>query len=93
VVLKQQDALQGPEVITPNDDGKNDCLVFRGVNPKQSNRLTVLDRTGEVKYTMDDYKNDWSGKDKKGQTLTQGVYYYVFINGDHSVKGFFEVLY
>ncbi len=93
VILEQQDALQGPNVITPNNDGKNDFLVFRGVDPKQDNKLVVFDRAGDVKYTKENYQNDWSGIDKKGEALNKGTYYYTFTNGDNTVKGFFELLY
>lgn len=94
IILKEQESLQGPNVVTPNEDGKNDYLTIRGVNAKFSNRhLVIFDRLGDVKYSNEAYNNDWAGKNNKGELLSKGTYYYIFTNGDNSVKGFFELLY
>lgn len=93
VTLKVQDALEAPEIITPNEDGKNDYFVIRGVNDKADNRLDVFDKWGDVKYSSVNYLNDWSGKSNTGDQVTEGTYYYVFKNGTNVLKGFVEVKY
>ncbi|WP_028979316.1 gliding motility-associated C-terminal domain-containing protein [Sporocytophaga myxococcoides] len=93
VTLKVQDALEAPEIITPNDDGKNDYFVIRGVNDKADNRLDVFDKWGDIKYSSVNYLNDWNGKSNNGDKVTEGTYYYVFKNGVNVLKGFVEVKY
>lgn len=93
VTLKAQEKMQAPHIITPNNDGKNDLLVIRGINPKLDNKLVIFDRMGQVKFSRTNYQNDWDGKDKEGNLVSKGTYYYIFTNGDESIKGFFEVLY
>ncbi|GAL85165.1 hypothetical protein MYP_2394 [Sporocytophaga myxococcoides] len=93
ITLKAQDALEAPEIITPNDDGKNDYFVIRGVNDKSDNKLEVFDKWGDIKYSKDNYLNDWNGKTNNGDQITEGTYYYVFKNGANVLKGFVEVKY
>ncbi|MCR6639033.1 MAG: gliding motility-associated C-terminal domain-containing protein [Sporocytophaga sp.] len=93
VTLKVQDALEAPEIITPNDDGLNDYFVIRGVNDKSDNKLDVFDKWGDIKYSRNNYLNDWNGKSINGDQLTEGTYYYVFKNGANVLKGFVEVKY
>lgn len=93
ITLKVQDALEAPEIITPNDDGKNDYFVIRGVNDKSDNKLEVFDKWGDIKYSRFNYLNDWNGKLNNGDQITEGTYYYVFKNGANVLKGFVEVKY
>jgi gliding motility-associated-like protein len=91
IFLKKQDELDAPDFISPNNDGKNDLFLIKGIDPNQTNRLIIFDRWGEVKYTKDGYLNDWSGTDLKGEKLDQQTYFYIFKNGSKTIKGFFEL--
>ncbi|MBO9701417.1 MAG: gliding motility-associated C-terminal domain-containing protein [Sporocytophaga sp.] len=93
VTLKVEDALEAPEIITPNEDGKNDYFVIRGVNDKADNRLDIFDKWGDIKYSCANYLNNWNGKTNTGAQVTEGTYYYVFKNGANVLKGFVEVKY
>lgn len=93
VTLQKKEDLQGPNVITPNEDGKNDYFVIRGLDGQKSKKLIVFDRMGHVKFEQENYTNDWDGKDEDGELLNKGTYYYIFTNGNNQVKGFFELLY
>ncbi|NRB53652.1 MAG: gliding motility-associated C-terminal domain-containing protein [Saprospiraceae bacterium] len=73
-------------LITPNDDGMNDALEFRGVEKFGPNKLEVYNRWGslvyqKVNYQLDDERFDGT---KNGQRLPAGNYYYVlsFTTGD-----------
>lgn len=70
-----------PSVITPNNDGKNDSFRVSEYDGKIS--LTILNRWGSVEFSSDDYKNDWSGKNTKGNDLPADTYFYIlrFDNG------------
>ncbi|HEY8401273.1 MAG TPA: gliding motility-associated C-terminal domain-containing protein [Cytophagaceae bacterium] len=93
ITLKEQEALQAPDIITPNDDGKNDYLAIRGIDSRESNELSIFNRLGEMKFNTTNYQNNWGGTDEKGQLLPQGTYYYIFRNGKNTIKGFFEIRY
>ncbi|MDX2191050.1 MAG: gliding motility-associated C-terminal domain-containing protein, partial [Bacteroidota bacterium] len=103
IFIRKQDALEAPNLITPNDDGKNDLFIIKGINPKSSSKLTIIDRSGNTKFTresrqeiIDDksvypFDNDWNGVDNKGDQLPDGPYFYFFTNGDREIKGFLEI--
>ncbi|TBH75281.1 hypothetical protein EWU20_01525 [Aquirufa antheringensis] len=62
-----------PQGISPNNDDKNDRLVFKGlVFRKLPNHLSVYNRWGTLVFEMDDYDNSWSGT-----ILPDGTYFYV----------------
>ena len=70
-----------PEVFTPNDDGKNDLFVIKGIKGTE-NTLTVYNRWGNKVYKMENYDNTWNGMPNVGgtlgnQKLPQGTYYYI----------------
>ncbi|MCS6824521.1 MAG: gliding motility-associated C-terminal domain-containing protein [Cytophagaceae bacterium] len=91
VVLLQRENLDVPNFITPNNDGKNDLFVIRGIDPEFNNELKVYNRLGNLVFSAANYENNWSGTDMKGQVLEAGTYYFIFTNGKSSKKGFFEV--
>ncbi len=67
--------LKIPNVITPNGDGVNDFFYLGPVLP--NTRLTILDRWGSVIYQTDEYKNEWNGRDRRGNLVMDGVYTYL----------------
>ncbi len=69
--------------LTPNGDGRNDYLVFKvvsiencAINYAQS-EIIIYNRWGDIIYEASPYKNDWGGKNQKGEDLPPGVYYFV----------------
>ncbi|MBR9921941.1 MAG: T9SS type B sorting domain-containing protein [Bacteroidetes bacterium] len=72
-----------PNGITPNDDGKNDALVFDQLllNPEDypEARIVIFNRWGDTVYEAQPYQNDWRGTNMEGQDLPQGTYYYVLL--------------
>lgn len=73
-------------LITPNDDGMNDELEFRGVEKFGPNKLEVYNRWGSLVYQKVNYQLDEERFDgtKNGKKLPAGNYYYVlsFTTGD-----------
>ncbi len=59
-----------PNVITPNDDGKNDYLEFIDLVHFPSNELLIINRWGMKVYEKVGYQNDWDG-----EGLGPGLYY------------------
>jgi gliding motility-associated-like protein len=74
-----------PQAITPNGDGKNDTLIFRGLPGLNiENRLTIYNRWGNIVFSTGNYQNNWSGQtdDAFGAMATNsqlpdGTYYYI----------------
>jgi len=64
-------------VMTPNNDGKNDFLTFINLENYSPNKLAVYNRWGKSVYKTDDYQNDWDG-----DNYSEGTYYYVLEVGD-----------
>ena len=65
--------------ISPNDDGKNDVLFFRGLDNYPTNQLSIFNRWGDLLYSKPNYQQDgiyWDAT-YKGQLLPAGIYYYV----------------
>jgi len=89
-----------PEGFSPNGDGKNDKLVFGGLENYLQSQLYVYTRLGLLVYQSSDYQNDWNGKPSEKtleslQTVPTGVYYYILKLGGTTrvVKGFIYVGY
>lgn len=67
-----------PEGFSPNGDGKNDLLVFTGLEYFAPASLKVFNRYGNIVYDANDYKNDWNGTTSAGgRPLPDGTYYYI----------------
>jgi gliding motility-associated-like protein len=72
-----EDELYFPNVITPNDDHKND--VFLLDESLLDSRLKIFNRWGEIVYETNTYKNSWGGAN-----LSSGVYFYYLENPCYS---------
>jgi gliding motility-associated-like protein len=60
-----------PNVITPNDDGKNDYFML-DEHLVGSATLKVINRWGKEVYYADSYENKWNAND-----LADGIYFFV----------------
>ncbi|MBT8230542.1 MAG: gliding motility-associated C-terminal domain-containing protein, partial [Bacteroidia bacterium] len=75
-------------ILTPNGDGKNDELVFRGLEAFPENKLTIFNRWGGVIYEKVGYQRDgqrWSGL-RDGIELPADTYYYILEFADLKLK-------
>lgn len=61
-----------PNVITPNDDNKNETFVISNLEYHPNTKIKIYNRWGRMVYSSDNYKNDW-----KGENVSAGTYYYV----------------
>ncbi len=76
-----------PDVISPNNDGSNDVLIFPDLETCGSdadcdvkypnNELIIANRWGSEVFRAKPYRNNWDGKNNNGERLPQGTYYYV----------------
>jgi gliding motility-associated-like protein len=62
-----------PQGISPNGDGKNDRLVFKGLFLRKiPNHLSIFNRWGTLVFEMESYDNSFTGT-----SLPDGTYYYI----------------
>jgi gliding motility-associated-like protein len=79
-------------VITPNNDGLNDFLVFPGVEDIRGCEIIIFNRWGIEVYRNENYQNNWDGRDHKDRDLIQDTYYYILrIPPDRVIKNFVEI--
>jgi len=74
--------------ISPNNDGLNDWLYIPNIELFPNNRVTIFNAFGEIIFQTDNYNNlcpianpgnsrVWEGRNRRGQLVPDGVYYYV----------------
>jgi gliding motility-associated-like protein len=64
-----------PNVITPNNDGKNDYLEIADLKTEFYS-ITIFNRWGEMVYTSTTVDEKWYGE-KDGVKLADGTYFYI----------------
>lgn len=69
--------LQIPNVMTMNGDGTNDAITMPMMDDDcVEYKVTILNRWGNVVYVCDKGNPTFYGKNKDGNVLSEGVYYY-----------------
>jgi gliding motility-associated-like protein len=83
-----------PDGFSPDGDGTNDKFVIPGIEKYPNNKLTIVNRWGDVVYEKSQYQNDWGGEPNKGILINKGVlpagnYFYIFETGttDKAITG------
>lgn len=66
-----------PNTFTPNDDGFNDIFKPRLSRFISRIEFKVYNEWGNKVFETSDPKINWDGKNKRGQQLNDGVYYYI----------------
>ncbi|HEX8547185.1 MAG TPA: choice-of-anchor L domain-containing protein [Cytophagaceae bacterium] len=76
-----------PNLLTINDDGKNDFFKVIGIEPGIWG-LSIYNRWGALVYQNEEYGFDWNGN-----RIEEGVYYYFLENPskDRSFKGWVQI--
>lgn len=82
-------SVEVPNVFTPNNDGIND--VFKLISNEGFEQLScyILNRWGAVIRSFDQANFEWDGKDKAGNKMMEGVYFYIIkgqFNGGEPIE-------
>jgi gliding motility-associated-like protein len=81
-----------PNIITPNDDNKNDIFTIEGLEGFQGSYLLIKNRWGVTVFESSDYKNDWDGTTSSGEDVKEGTYYYIFQRSDgEGFSGYLQI--
>lgn len=100
-IAPDKDCVEVTELVTPNNDGKNDALTFSFLNMYPNHKLSIYNRWGSLVYETKNYQNNWSGMANtgalvgKGELLPAATYFYLFDpgNGEKPIRGFVELQY
>ncbi len=83
-----------PNIITPNEDGKNDELFVNCLEDLYpNNNIKIFNRWGDMVYQSEPYRNDWKGT-YKGEPLPPGTYFYILqldVNVNDLLQGYFTI--
>ena len=80
VFISVFDLTLSPMIITPNNDGFNDCLVIPGYDYGQEipdSQLDIFNRWGNLVFHADSYYNNWCGEISLGKIVPSGTYFFV----------------
>ena len=76
-------------LITANNDNKNDCLHAISNNANEIIRMTIYNSWGSSIFSDNNYKNNWCPNNE----LSDGVYYYeATYNNNCSKKGWVQII-
>ncbi|WP_276364558.1 gliding motility-associated C-terminal domain-containing protein [Daejeonella sp. H1SJ63] len=93
-VLNDYKAIKPTNIITPNNDGKNDKWIIENIDMYPNHTVKIFDKAGRVFYTSRNYQNDWDGT-YQGSPLIEDTYYYIIDFGADArpIKGFITIIY
>ncbi len=67
-----------PQGLSPNGDGKNDCLVLDHLEDREDiTRIEIFNRLGIKIYELNEYLGEWCGTNQDGKKMPVGTYFYV----------------
>lgn len=93
-----QTPLKANEIMTPNNDLKNDALVIGYADETKDNTLIIFNEVGNQVYSKSNYRNDWKGVDGYGNDLENGTYFFVFTEYNsggtkgRELKSYFQII-
>jgi large repetitive protein len=90
------DTLQVFRGFSPNNDGKNDRFVIRGIENFPDNEVIIMNRWGNQVFSRKGYRNEdgWDG-DWNGKHVPDGTYFYCIRLNDpknQQFTGYFQLM-
>lgn len=77
-----------PNVITPNNDGKNDLFYLNFLFEK----VQIYNRWGQSLFESNNNESQWNGRTTSGNEVPDGTYYYIITTKENTYKGFIQLL-
>jgi gliding motility-associated-like protein len=76
ITVKTDPSIANPvSVFTPNGDGINDYFVFQSKNIVKM-KADIFDKNGTSIYTYSGIDGKWDGRNKMGEDVEEGIYFY-----------------
>ena len=67
-----------PQGLSPNGDGFNDCLILDHLEDREDiGKIEVFNRYGTKIYELNEYIDQWCGRDQNGKVVPVGTYFYI----------------
>ena len=67
-----------PQGLSPNGDGFNDCLILDHLEDREDiDKIEVFNRYGTKIYELNEYVDQWCGRDQDGKVVPVGTYFYI----------------
>ena len=63
--------------VSPNSGGGNQFWVIQNIENYPEAKITIFDVNGFPVFTTTNYQNTWDGRNRNGETLPDGTYYYI----------------
>lgn len=89
-----------PQLITPNNDGKNETFEIKGISVYPNNDLEIFNRWGNLVFSIKGYNNTFDGtpnhKSGSDGKLPSGTYFFILKLNDSAntvFKGYVELMY
>jgi gliding motility-associated-like protein len=81
-------------LVTPDGNGMNDKWEIKNIVTYPENHVLILDSSNQVILDQENYSNTWDGRNKHGEMLPDGTYYYIlsFKESDRQYKGFITLI-
>ena len=82
-----------PQILTPNNDSKNDLWVLGYYEKYPNVSVQIMNRWGNKVFESEKpYKDNWDGKNMNGEFIPTGTYFYIIDkgNGEEILSGYIE---
>lgn len=73
-------------ILTPDNNGMNDTWIVEFIESYPNNEVIIVNEIGQEVFRKKNYDNSWNGKNKTGEILPDGTYYFHLIFDDSVVE-------
>jgi gliding motility-associated-like protein len=82
-----------PNIISTNSNADNHRWAIDSLYENcASFELQILNRWGQMVFNTNSSQKTFEGKNENGESLPEGIYFYVFTSGDQKRQGFLHVI-
>lgn len=94
VRVKKNYDLKIYNIVTPDNNGLNDTWQIENISSYPDNKVLLFDQWNNLVFEETNYSNDWAGRNKRGELLPPGTYFYQisFTSSTKIFRGFITLL-
>ena len=76
VIVMKELPISVMNLLTLNDDGKNDVWKIYDIDAYGVYEVSIFDRDGTIVFESKNYNNAWNGRTSSGAKVAEGAYFY-----------------